>query len=121
MAESSPSADMRLPKRLPDFNPPAFSQKRIRVTLDRGHIPSPYDALANLQPRPQVNIISRPSSDTEAILGEYQDVCMSDDSFQALPFADPNPTDIGVEIVEGGKANIQEICYGAVRHLINHE
>ena len=119
MAESSQSADMRLPKRLPDFNPPACSQKRIRVTLDRG-LP-PYDALANLQPRPQVDIISRPSSDTEAILGEYQDVCMIDDSFQALPFADPSPMDIGVEIVEGGEANIQEICYGAVRHLINHK
>ncbi|CZR60103.1 related to promoter binding protein RUSH-1alpha [Phialocephala subalpina] len=85
MAKSSPSADMRLPKRPPDFNPPAFSQKRIRVTLDQ-----------------------------EAILGEYQDVDMSDDSFHALPFADPSPMDRGVEIVEGGEANIQDICYGAL-------
>jgi hypothetical protein len=121
MAKSFTSADMRLPKRLPDFNPPACSQKRIRVTLDQRHFPSPHDALANLQSRPQADIISRPSSDTEAILGEYQDVDMSDSSFHAIPFADPSPMDRGVEIVEGGEANIQEICYGAVRHLINHE
>src|SRR5260370_31720314 len=94
-------------KRLPDFNPPACPQKRIRVAPDRGHIPSPHHALANLQP----------SSDTEALLGEYQDVDMSDDSFQAPPFTDPSPMDID-EIVE---ANRQEICYGTVRHSIDPE
>ncbi|RYP05096.1 hypothetical protein DL765_009941 [Monosporascus sp. GIB2] len=57
-----------------------------------------------------MDIISRPSSDTESFLGEYQDVDMSDDSFQAPPFADPSPMDMD-EIVE---ANSQEICYGAL-------
>jgi hypothetical protein len=90
------------------------------VTLDQAHISSPYDALAYLQPRPQVDI-SRPSSDTEAILGKCQDVSISDDSFQALLFADPSPMDTEVETSEGGETNIQEICYGAVRHLINQE
>ena len=91
------------------------------MTLDQRRIPSPHDALANLQPRPQADFISRPSGDTETILGEYQDVDMSDDSFHVLPFVDPNQMDRGVEISDGGEANIQEICYGAVRHLINHE
>ncbi|KAF2190710.1 hypothetical protein K469DRAFT_697943 [Zopfia rhizophila CBS 207.26] len=94
-----------------DFNPPACSQKRIRVTPDQGHIPSPHHALAYVQTRPPVDVVSRPSSDTEAFWEEYQDADMSDDSFQA---ADPSPMDIGDEIVEGGEVNIQEICYGAL-------
>lgn len=101
MAESSPSADMRQTKRQPGFNPPESSQKRIRVTLERGYIPSAHE--------------------TEAIFGEYQGIDISDDSFEALPFADPSPMDIGVEIVEGGEAKIQEICYGAVRHFTSLE
>ncbi|KAI0536612.1 SNF2 family N-terminal domain-containing protein [Xylaria digitata] len=101
---------MRLSKRLPDSNPPACPQKRIRVTPDRGHIPSPHNASANLQPRPQADIISRPSSDTEAVLGEYQDIDMSDNSFQAPPFTDPSPMDIDGAV----EANSQEICYGTL-------
>ncbi|KAH7117461.1 SNF2 family N-terminal domain-containing protein [Dactylonectria macrodidyma] len=112
MAETSPSADMRLPKRLQGFHPPARSQKRIRMTPPQGHIPSPDDAVTNLLPRPQVDIISRPSSDAEAFFGEYQDVDGSDNYSATLPFAGPSPMDIGDEIV-GGEANIQ-ICYGAL-------
>ena len=107
---------IRLPKRPQYFNLPACSPKRIRVDPDRGHIPSPHHALASLEPRPP---ISRPSSDTEAFLGESQDVDMSDDSLQAPAFAEPSPMDMEDEIV-GGEANIQEICYGAVRHLFRH-
>ncbi|KAH8592599.1 SNF2 family N-terminal domain-containing protein [Bisporella sp. PMI_857] len=114
MAESSPSADMRLPKRLPDFKPPALSQKRVRLTPDQGYILSAYDAFANLQPGPQLDIISGSSSDTEALVGEYQDVDMSDDSFHTLPFAHSSPMDNRAEIAEEGEANIQEICYGAL-------
>jgi hypothetical protein len=113
-------SDMRLPKRPQDFNPPACSQKRICVTSDRGHIPNPYHALASLQPGPPMDILSTPSSVTETFLEESQDVDMSDDSLQALPFVDPSPMDMGDEIVRGGD-NIQEICYGAVRHLISPE
>ncbi|RYP43712.1 hypothetical protein DL768_009759 [Monosporascus sp. mg162] len=101
---------MRLSKRLPDFNPPACPQKRIRVTPDQGHIASPHNSLANPQPKSQVDVISRPSSDTEEFLGEHQDVDMSDDSIQAPPFADPSLMDID-EIVEASR---QEICYGAL-------
>ncbi|KAH6975002.1 SNF2 family N-terminal domain-containing protein [Ilyonectria sp. MPI-CAGE-AT-0026] len=114
MAESNPSADMRLPKRLQAFHPIAGSQKRICVTPDRGNIPSPDDGLANLQPRSREDITSGPSSNTEAFLGQCQDVDMSDDSFKTLPFADLSPRDIGDEVVEGVEANIQEICYGAL-------
>ena len=106
---------IRLPKRPQDFNPPACSPKRIHVDPDRGHLPSPHHPLASLQPRPP---ISRPTSDTEAFLGESQDVYMSDDSLQAVTFAEPSPMDMEDEIV-GGEANIREICYGAVRHLFN--
>ena len=112
---SSLSADMRS-KRPQDFNPPACSQKRIRVTPDRGHIPSPHDNLENVQPRLHEDAISWPSSETEALLGGSQDVNMS---FQALPFADHSPMDMG-EIVGRG-ASIQEICYGAVSQLIRPE
>jgi hypothetical protein len=52
-----------------------------------------------------------------AFLGESQGVDISDDSLQALPFADHSPIDIEGEIT-GGAADVQEICYGAVRHLI---
>lgn len=116
MAESNPSADMRLPKRLLAFHSIARSQKRICVTPDRGNIPSPDDDLANLQPRSREDITSGPNSNTEAFLGQCQDVDMSDDSFKTLPFADLSPSDIGNEVVEGVEANIQEICYGAVRY-----
>jgi len=101
---------IRLPKRPQDFNSPVCSPKRICVDPDP---PSPHHALASPQPRPP---ISRPSSDTEALLGESQDVDMSDDSLQAVTFAEPSPMDMEDEIV-GGEAIIQEICYGAVRHL----
>lgn len=87
------SADMQLPKRSQDLDPLARSQKRIRL-----------DAMYRL------------SSDTEATLGEDQDVCTSDDSVRDLPFADPGEMDMDDEIIEGGDDNIQETCYGAVRH-----
>ncbi|RTE70723.1 hypothetical protein BHE90_014873 [Fusarium euwallaceae] len=107
---------MRLPKRLKDSHPQVRSQKRIRVTPDRGHISSPDDALANLQHNSQVDTISRPSNDTDAFLEEYQDVDMSDGSFEIIPFSDPSPMDIGGEIVAEGDGNIREICYGALCH-----
>lgn len=55
---------------------------------------SPDDTATNLQPRPWVDIKSRPSSGTEAFLGEYQDVHISHDSVETLPFADPSLMDI---------------------------
>ena len=104
---------IRLPKRPQDFNPLVCSLKRIRVNPDP---PSPYHKLASLQPIPPT---SRPSSDTEAFLGESQDVDMSDDSLQAVAFAEPSPMDVEDEIIggEAAEAIIQEIYYGAVRHL----
>lgn len=121
MTESSASAVMRLPKRPKDPHLQVRSQKRIRVTPDPGHISSPDDALANLRHESRVDTIGRPSNDADVFLEEYQDVDMSDASFEIVPFPDPSPMDTGDEIVAEGHGNIQEICYGAVRHFVSPE
>jgi hypothetical protein len=110
------SADMRLLKRSQDFNSPVCSQKRICVTPDRGEIASPHHALTSLQSRLPMNVSSGPSSDDEPFSEEPQDVNMSDDSLQALAFANSSPLNVGDEIVDR-EAEICEICYGAVRTL----
>lgn len=117
MAESYSSADMRLSKRLLGSHLPACPQKRICMTLDGGHIPSPHNAVADLQPRPQADITDRLSDDSGVCFGEDQGIGMNDESLQAAPCVGASPMDID-EIVE---ANSQEICYGTVRHLINLE